>query len=240
MELDRSGVVPLYRQIAKHFLDAIESNDIAPGRQLGNEIELARKFGVSRPTMRQAIQTLVSSGLLVRKPGIGTTVLPGVITRPVRLTSLADDLKKDGQQPVTTVLLNRVIPAPAHVSEQLHMAPAQPTVHLRRLRALHGQPLVIMENYLPADLLDLHTTDFSNTGLYQALRAVGVHPKVARQRISARAGTIEECQVLDEPPNSAVLTMDRLTHSDTGRPIEWAQHIYRPDRYAFTLTLTAP
>ena len=117
MELDRSGVVPLYRQIANHFLDAIESKQIVPGHQLGNEIELARKFGVSRPTMRQAIQTLVTSGLLVRKPGIGTTVLPGVITRPVRLTSLADDLRKDGQQPVTTVLLNRVIPAPAHVSE---------------------------------------------------------------------------------------------------------------------------
>ena len=97
-----------------------------------------------------------------------------------------------------------------------------------------------MENYLPADLLDLHTTDFSSTGLYQALRAAGVHPKVAKQRIGARAGTTEECQALDEPPNSVVLTMDRLTHSDTGRPIEWAQHIYRPDRYAFTLTLTAP
>ncbi len=137
------------------------------------------------------------------------------------------------------MLVNRVIPAPASVSAQLKLRPAQPILHLRRLRALHGQPLAIMENYLPAEILDLHTTDLRHTGLYQALRAVGVFPKVVRQRIGARPGTTEECELLDEQPDSPVLTLDRLTHSDAGRPVEWAQHTYRSDRYVFTVTLTA-
>lgn len=99
--------------------------------------------------------------------------------------------------------------------------------------------MAILENYLPADLFDLEDTDLTTTGLYQALRAVGVHPKVARQRIGARAGSTQECQLLGTPEHGPVLTMDRLSHSDIGRPIEWAQHVYRPDRWAFTLTVTA-
>ncbi len=99
MELDRASQVPLYRQIAKQLRDDIESEQIAPGHRLGNEIGLAGQFGVSRTTMRQAIQTLVTSGMLVRKRGRGTTVLPGAITRPIRLTSLLDDLKEADQPP---------------------------------------------------------------------------------------------------------------------------------------------
>ena len=60
---------------------------------------------------------------------------------------------------------------------------------------------------------------------------------VAKQRIAAREGTREECELLGEPAGSPLLTMERLTHDDSGRAVEWARHAYRPDRYAFTVTL---
>jgi len=240
MKSDRSSKIPLHKQIAAQLRYAIESEELTPGHRLGNEVDLAGHFGVSRGTMRQAIQALVISGLLVRKRGTGTTVLPGAITRPVHLTSMFDDLVDGGHRPVTTVLVNRAVPAPPEVSEQLQLPPRTLVLHLRGVRALTGQPLAILENYLPADLLNRDSIDLTRIGLYQALRAVGVHPKVARQRIGARTGTVEECQLLDLATDSPVLTMGRLTHGSAARPVEWAQHLYRPDRYAFTVTLTAP
>jgi len=238
--VDRCSQVPLHEQVAARLQAAIESRDIAPGHQLGNEIKLAAYYGVSRGTMRQAIRKLVISGQLVRKRGTGTTVLPRTTTRPLRLTSLFDDLSQGDQSPQTTVLVNRVIAAPADIAVHLQLPGRQPVLHLRRVRALDGEPLAILENYLPADLLDMHSVDLTFTGLYRALRAVGVHPKVAKQRIGARTGTQEECELLAEPAESALLTMDRLTHADTGQPVEWGRHLYRPDRYAFTHTVTAP
>src|SRR5215217_3356260 len=87
--LDRSSPVPLYFQVAE---------------QIENEIALAKELGLSRPTMRQAIQVLVDKGMLVRKRGVGTQVVHGKIRRSVELTSLFDDLSAAGQKPRTEVI----------------------------------------------------------------------------------------------------------------------------------------
>lgn len=237
---DRSSQVPLYVQIAEQLRKAIDSRDIVPGGQLGNETALAGQFGVSRSTMRQAIRTLMLNGLLAGKKGLGTTVLTGpAITRPVRLTSLFDDPGGEGGRPETVVLVHQVIPASQAVRDQLDVASSQPVLHLRRARALHGRVVAILENYIPAELFDSTNIDFGDVGLHQALRAIGVHPKVARQRIGAREGTAEECELLDTPLHSPVLTMDQLSSSDTGRVLEWGRHVFHPDSYAFTLTVTS-
>jgi len=237
--LDRSSPVPLYQQLAEQLHGAIETGALSVGGRLGNEIRLAERFGVSRATMRRAIEQLVGAGAVVRKRGVGTSVVDGWISRPIRLTSLFDDLASEGQKPDTTVLVNEVIPASTEVASILNIAVGQPVLHLRRLRGVNGDPLAVLNNYVATHLIDLRDTDFSRIGLYPALRAVGVRPSMARQRIGAREGTPEECTLLDEPAGGALLTMDRITHSDTGRPVEWGRHIYRPDRYAFTVTLTA-
>src|SRR3954470_21609266 len=85
--LDRSSPVPLYFQLATQLEAAIDRGDLSAGGRLDNEIELADRLGVSRPTMRRAIQELVSKGLLVRKRGVGTQVVRGGLKRRVELTS---------------------------------------------------------------------------------------------------------------------------------------------------------
>jgi len=237
VDLDRTSPIPLYHQLAQQLQGAIETGALTPGCRLGNEILLAQRLGVSRPTMRRAIQMLVGKGLLVRKRGIGTQVVQGPITRPVQLTSLFDDLTKGEQFPQTTVLVNQIVPASEEVATTLRVPRGQPVLHLRRLRSARHEPLAILENYLPNDLVDIGDSELSSVGLYQAMRAAGVRMPMATQRIGAREGTPDECRLLDEPPHSPLLTMDRRTVDDSGRPIEWGRHVYRPSRYVFTITL---
>jgi len=237
VDLDRSSPVPLYFQVAQQIERAITEGDLAPGDRLDNEISLAEQFGLSRPTMRRAIQELVDKGLLVRKRGVGTQVVHGQVTRPVELTSLFDDLTHHHQTPTTKVLINEIIEAPDEVGARLSIAQGSPVLHLRRLRFAHGEALAIMENYLPEDLIPLGEADLNTRGLYQLMRSRGVNIRVAKQRIGARTGTPEECTLLGERKGSPVLTMERAAHDDSGRPVEWGRHAYRASQYSFEVTL---
>lgn len=237
MDLDRSSPIPLYFQVSKLIENAISTGQLGPGARLDNEISLAGQFGLSRPTMRRAIQELVDKGLLVRKRGVGTQVVHGQVTRPVELTSLFDDLARGNQAPRTTLLANETVSASEAVSQLLDVPVGATVLRLRRLRFANGEPLAILENYLPENLADVGTSDLEKRGLYQLMRAKGVHIRVAKQRIGARAGTAEECRLLGERKGSPLLTMDRATHDDSGRPVEWGHHVYRASQYSFEVTL---
>src|SRR5580704_11092218 len=102
--LDRNSPIPLYFQIAENLKQAITDGTLKPGDRLDNELDLTERLGVSRPTVRQAVQRLVDQGLVVRRRGLGTVVVAPRILRSVALTSLYDDLKATGRQPVTQVL----------------------------------------------------------------------------------------------------------------------------------------
>ncbi len=88
--VDRTSPVPLYFQVAQALQHHIEEGHIASGSLLGNEIGLADDLGVSRPTMRKAIEYLVQRGLLVRKRGVGTQVVRAQVRRPLQLTETGD------------------------------------------------------------------------------------------------------------------------------------------------------
>ena len=117
--------MPLYFQVAQQIEHAISEGELAPGDRLDNEISLAEQFGLSRPTMRRAIQELVDKGLLVRKRGVGTQVVHGQVTRPVELTSLFDDLTSHHQTPTTVVLANEIVRASDEVAVMLAVAPGK-------------------------------------------------------------------------------------------------------------------
>ena len=237
IDLDRSSPIPLYFQVAQELERAISSGTLVAGSKLPNEISLAENLGLSRPTMRRAIQELVDKGLLVRKRGVGTQVVHGEVSRPVELTSLFDDLKRNGANPRTQLLIKELVPSDDRVSSELDMPLAGQVLHLRRLRFANGEPLAILENYLPPELAEISESDLEKHGLYQLMRSRGVHIKVAKQRIGARSGTVEECRLLTERRSSPLLTMDRSTYDDSGRSIEWGHHVYRASQYSFAVTL---
>lgn len=235
--VDRSSPVPLYYQLAQQLEGAIADGRLAAGGLLGNEIELAARLGLSRPTVRQAIQSLVDKGLLVRRRGVGTQVLHSKVRRPLELSSLYDDLEAAGRHPSTTVLANDLRPATAAVAAALGVTAGAEVQYIERLRAADGEPLALLRNHLPVGLLDLSGERPAATGLYRMMRGAGITLHSARQTVGARLATADEAGPLGESEGAALLTMERTTYDDTGRAVEFASHLYRATRYAFDFQL---
>src|SRR2546429_232083 len=104
INIDRTSPVPLYFQLAQHYEAAIRSGALKVGSRLDNEVQLAERLGMSRPTVRAAFPYLSNKGLVVRKRGAGTLVAKESIDRDVELTSLYDDLATAGPAPAPEVL----------------------------------------------------------------------------------------------------------------------------------------
>jgi DNA-binding GntR family transcriptional regulator len=235
-DIDRSSPTPLYFQLAQAMENAITGGDLPAGSRLENEILLAQRYGLSRPTVRRAVQELVDKGLLVRKRGVGTQVIQPHVRRSMELTSLYEDLDRAGGQPSTTVLSLERSPASAEIAAELGLKEGDEVVVLRRLRRSRGEPLALMTNHLPGRFRPTEE-ELAQRGLYRYLRLQGVHLRVAHQRIGARVARAEEARLLEEPPRAALLTMSRTAFDDQGAAVEYGSHVYRASRYEFETTL---
>lgn len=235
LDFDRSSPVPLYHQLALQIEDAIDRGDLPPGTRLENEISIADRWGLSRPTVRRAMQELVDKGFVVRKRGIGTQVVGNRnVKRQVQLTSLYDDLRDEGKNPATDVREHSFIEADDIIAEALGLAVGDNVLYLERIRYADGEALAFMRNWLPAEVAATFTrAQLETGGLYGLLRARGVNPRIASQRIGSRDATTAEARDLGIRKGMCVLTMERTTYDDSGRAIELGRHIYRSDTYSF-------
>ena len=236
--LDRSSPVPLYFQVASRLQQQIESGALPVGGRLENEVELADRLGVSRPTMRKAIAYLVERGMLVRRRGVGTQIVHPKVRRPVELTSLWDDLAKTGRAPRTEVRSLEVGPASDLVAGALGLAPGSPVTTLERIRFAGDEPLAIMRNAVPVEVVRLDADVLHRRGLYELLRAAGRMPRIATQVVGAKAASAAEARLLGEPRGAPMLTMTRTAWDEGGRGVEYGSHVYPANRYSFELTLT--
>lgn len=237
ISIDRASPVPLYHQLAQGIEAAIRSGQLSPGRRLDNEIELAARLNLSRPTVRKAMDEMVRSGLLVRKRGVGTQVVSPQVHRPLELSSLYDDLLRDGGTPRTKVLDFARTEAGEVVRETLGLASGAGVYHFTRLRTVDDKPLALMENWVVADGIHLDAAALGRDGLYRLLRAAGINFSVAHQRIGATVADDYQSGQLDTERGAALVTMERTAVDDTGRAIETGRHVYRADAYSFELTL---
>jgi DNA-binding GntR family transcriptional regulator len=237
MVLDRDSPVPLYFQLAQHFENEIRAGSLVSGDRLENEVKIAEDLGLSRPTVRAAFGYLVDKGLVLRRRGQGTIVTKGKVSRSVKLTSLFDDLAKSGKTPTTKVLHNEVMKASDLVKSALGLGDNQLVIYLERLRYGEGEPIALMHNYLPITLVTMSNEMLEQHGFYELLRASGVFPDHATQRISAKNATTVEANFLNEPRGTALLTMERTTYDASGKAIEFAQHVYRAARYSLVTSV---
>ncbi|WP_283775759.1 GntR family transcriptional regulator [Rhizomonospora bruguierae] len=237
--IDRFSPVPLYFQVATGLERLIESGRLPPGSRLDTEVTLADGLGLSRPTLRQAIQHLVDKGLVVRKRGVGTQVVRSAVRRRVDLTSLHDDLRRAHRKPRTEVLAFDVAEVPDDVAPALHLGPRAEVLSIRRLRYAEDEPLALMHNYVPADVAPITAERLRAAGLYQVLRESGVQLRIADQAIGARKATAAEARLLGTARGAPLLTMQRTAYDHAGRAVEYGSHLYRSDRYSFEVTLVA-
>ena len=239
IRVDRTSPVPLYFQAAQHLEQMIESGELPMGTRLDNEADLAGQLGLSKPTMRRAIEYLVGRGLLVRRRGIGTQVVQAKVTREIELTSLYDDLAKSGRNPSTTVVSFGTEPASDSIAAKLGIAAGAPVYVFERLRYAGAEPLALMRNHVPGQLMRLSAADLETQGLYDLFRANGISVRIAKQAIGARAATAAEARALGERKGAPLLTMERSAYDEQGRAVEHGRHVYRASRYSFDLTLTS-
>jgi DNA-binding GntR family transcriptional regulator len=239
VSVDRTSRTPLHVQLAQQLEAAIQGGDLPVGSRLSNEVDLAEAYGLSRPTVRQAIARLVDQGLLVRKRGVGTQVVgnSGQVRRSLELTSLYDDLAAAHRKPQTEVLRFGIAPASPEVAAALQCEQGDRVLRLERLRRADGEPLALMRNWLPPEMLDTDPNTLAERGLYELLRAEGVRLKVAHQTISAQPATAEQARLLMEEPGCPLLATTRITYDDHGRAVEYGSHLFRASRYAFEHTL---
>lgn len=236
IELDHSSPVPLYHQISEPIKNLILDGTIPPGAKLEDELSMASRLGVSRPTARRALQSLVDLRLVVRKRAVGTIVAPKEIHRQVKLSSLYDDLRETGQKPTTEVISYEEVAAEAEIAEDLRLSEGQPVIKVVRLRLANGEPLAIMTNYLPLEIAPSEK-ELRSGGLYDAMRSHGHEVVSASQTISARKASSEEAETLQESRGAAILSMRRIAYNQSGVPIEIGDHVYRASRYHFTVSL---
>jgi DNA-binding GntR family transcriptional regulator len=169
---------------------------------------------------------------------VGTQVVHAKVQRQVELTSLYDDLANASRDPHTRVISFATEPAPDALALELGIPEGTKVYVFDRLRYAGAEPLAIMRNHVPADLLRLAPEDLEEQGLYNLLRANGLNLRIAKQSIGARAATTAEARALGETKGAPLLTMVRSAYDDQGRAVEHGDHIYRASRYSFDLTLT--
>jgi GntR family transcriptional regulator len=234
ISIDRSSPVPLYHQLAEQLSAAITDGRLQPGDPFENEIALSERLLLSRPTVRRAIQEMVDQGLLVRRRGLGTTVANRKVHRRAELTSLYDDLEREGRAPRTVVLEHEIGENEAAASA-LDLEPHAMLLSVVRLRYAGDLPLALMRNWLPPAYSDITREELEQTGLYAALRARGVKPVVARQTFGARMPTAAERRHFHMRGTQPLLTMSRTAFDAQGSAVEYGEHCYPAQDYSIDI-----
>jgi DNA-binding GntR family transcriptional regulator len=238
--LDRASPIPLYFQIAEQLKRSIEGGQLPPKTMLGNEIELADHLAVSRPTFRKAIEQLVELGLVARRRGVGTVVVPHAVKRRLAVPSLYQDLLGSGRKPSTQVIEIKRIAANAAVAAALDVSEGSPVLALKRLRLADQVPLGLMRNFLPADLIELSAEELGRRSLYELLQASDVRPHIVNQTIGSRLATLTEARQLEIKRPGILFTVTAHAYGVTGRPIDYGIHAYRADLYSFEISHVMP
>ncbi|MEV6285988.1 GntR family transcriptional regulator [Kribbella sp. NPDC051770] len=238
IQIDRTSPVPLYHQLAEQLTAAITDGTLRPGDPFENEIAMSDRLNLSRPTVRRAISELVNKGLLVRRRGIGTTVANQMVHRKAELTSLYDDLEREGRTPRTEVLSLNCAAHDDRAAAALGLPSGTPLVAIVRLRYAGDVPLAIMRNWLPPAMDDLTHEQLTAEGLYAVLRARGIRPTVARQRIGARNASAEERRTLHMSKAEPLVTMTRSAYDADGSAVEFGDHCYRADQYSVEVVVS--
>lgn len=204
---------------------------------LPTERELMQEFGVSRMTVRQALGLLIAKGALYTVHGSGTYVAhPDVVSKTLRLTGFSEDMRQRGLRPDSLVLSSGTTHASAEKARRLDVPPGTELVTVQRLRLANDIPMALELVELVGDLADWSTIDL-NASLYDQLGQRGVHIVRAAQTIGAYNLDAEQARHLGQAVGAAAVRVSRVSVSDRGRPVEYAETLYRGDRYSFDIVV---
>jgi GntR family transcriptional regulator len=238
-----SGPQPLWWQIAERLRREIEFGEFKPGDTLPSEAELNKAFGVSRTTARTALDKLEQEGLIIRRAGKGSTVLPPHVVQPLnQMSSFTEDMRRRGFTASYDTLTARMTVPTQEAAAALGLADDSKTFMVSRLLSADGLPMAVSHSWFAPSLFTRHPVptiaELNQGSLYVWLeQQCGHRITGARETIGAGVADGELARALEITRGMAILIARRLCHDPQQLPVEYAVINYRADRYSFTVDL---
>ena len=217
-------------------------NDLELGEAIPSERQLSADLGVSRLTVRAALDELVRDGHLSRRRGAGTFVSEPKIAQELTMTSFTDDMRRRGLAPASRTLELNVVQAHARLGRVLHVSPSERIVAAKRLRMADGETMAIEELHVREALVPgLTASDLEQHSFYELLRdRYGIVVAGGVQAIEPTVTNEEESNLLGVPLHSPAFLFERITRDRAGDVVEYVRSIYRGDRYRLVTELGGP
>jgi len=225
------------RETRERVLELIEP--LGVGDAIPSERQLGTDLGVSRLTVRAALDELVREGYLVRRRGAGTFVAEPKVAKGIDVSSFSEDMRRRGLVPASQTLDLRSVPAGARLGRMLHVSPAEPVLSIKRLRLADGEPMAIeLLNVRESLVPGLTAEDLERSSFYDLLASrYEVEIVGGTQTVEPTVTNDEESVVLGVPLHSPALLFERVTRAGTGDVVEFTTSTYRGDRYRLVTEL---
>ncbi len=244
MEYDSN--TPLYYKVQNYILDLIKSNQLKEGDFIPTEMELSNMFHISRPTVRQGLNTLASKGYLKRQKGKGTFVTkPKIIQENTRfIESYNREMNKKGLISETKVLEISIKVCPDILLEKLGVDEGEKIIKLKRLRYAYGEeeqdnkPILLTTVYIPFKKFpNLMLYDFEKRSLYEVLEENNLFIKKAVREIEAKLSNKETSKLLEISEGSPIHYISSFGYGEDGSVIEYSESIYPGERNKFIVEI---
>jgi GntR family transcriptional regulator len=238
-----NGPIPLYHQLEQHLLARLYGGDFSPRAALPTEEQLCQSYGVSRITVRKALESLTQQGVIIRRRGIGSFAVeraPGV--HSVRLSGSLDEFLQSAVLLRSRAITMETCPATQEVAASLALAVGEPVTRLELVSASAEGPLAHLIIYFP-DAIGSQLTVGDVTGDVPVVRVVErkVSMSVVRaeQLILPDIAKAQTAAYLDIDEGTPILRVQRTYYTAAGQPVETAFVHYHPDRYRYAVELRA-
>ncbi|GAB2530347.1 GntR family transcriptional regulator [Paramicrobacterium agarici] len=226
-----------HTQVREHLVELI-AEGLQPDERLPTERELAETLGVTRVTVRKALDELEKDHLVYRIQGAGTFVSQQRISKTFEFHSFSEDMLARDLMPGSSETQISLESAGGRVGFALGLSPAEQVVHIMRVRTADGRPMCLEHSYLPAALVPGLAERFSGDSLYRELRdSYSIRLERADQTIHAVVLEEPTAELLKVPPFSPAFNVQRTAYDQRNRAIEYAESLYRGDRYSYDLSI---
>jgi GntR family transcriptional regulator len=220
--------------------ERILNGELEPGSRLPGELSLAAEYGISRVTVRRALDTLASDSLIDRRPGSGTFVREGNSVQPIvaDLSNVLSHLVEMGRRTGVRLLSFAYVNPPESVAVSLGLEPGERTQRSIRVRLIDGAPFSYLVTHVPERIgVTYSEADLASMPLLGLLERSGIVVDEASQSIGATLAGPDIAEALELEIGSPLLSLTRVVWDPSGQGVEHLHALYRPDRYSFHMDL---
>lgn len=230
----------LHGQISEDLLNKILEKKYHIDEMIPKEVDLAKQYGVSRPTIRQAIQSLVDYGYLERIKGTGTFVRNKKIDQDFThvIKSYDDEMKSKGLIPKTKVIDFSIQKSNHDISKNLQIDKGEGVYRLSRLRYANNVPIVLVTTYIPIKIYpELKNEDFTKVSLYDTFAEHGNPINSAKRNLSVKKADHIEAAMLEVEVDDPIFYFKTVGYSIQKEAIEYSLSWYRGDNNTFEIKI---